>query len=128
MHRRVHLAAALGLVALIYAIGDTLDAILNPFTPMHTPSVWRWLLPGLKHMSFIGCGSLLPGVALILVLAFCPWIIGRSPASTQRRQRMIDDGSAVTFIGIIILAALAVFSTRLFAVAAGAWALVFGPI
>jgi hypothetical protein len=128
MHRRVHLAAALGLVALIYAIGDTLAAFLNPFTPTHAPSVWRWLMPGLNHSWFMGCGGILPGVVLILVLAFCPWIIGRSPASTQRRQRMIDDGSAVTFIGIIILAALAVFSTRLFAVAAGAWALVFGPI
>lgn len=128
MHRRVHLAAALGLVALIYAIGDTLAAFLNPFTPTHTTSVWRLLLPGLNHSWFMGCGSILPAIALILVLAFCPWIIGRSTVNTLRRQRMIDDGSAVTFIGIIILAALAVFAARLYVVAVGIWVLIVGRI
>ncbi len=128
MHRRVHLAAALGLVALIYAIGDTLAAILNPSTPTHTTSVWRLLLPGLNHTWFMGCSGPLPGVVLILVLAFCPWIIGRSTVNTLRRQRMIDDGSAVTFIGIIILAALAVFAARLYAVVGGIWVLIVGRI
>lgn len=128
MHRRVHLAAALGLVALIYAIGDTLAAFLNPFTPTHTISVWRLLLPGLNHASLYGCGSLFAAIVLILVLAFCPWIIGRSTVNTLRRQRMIDDGSAVTFIGIILLAALAVFAARLYAVVGGIWVLIVGRI